>query len=152
MEGDRIIETARSYKGVRFRHQGRARHTGVDCLGLLICVAHDLALKWDKALLPKLEERDYSHTPDEDYFRQSLELFLQPSPSSTLQAGEVALMKIGGRVQHVGIIAAHPTHHALTLIHAYAPARKVVEHGVDAYWERAMVARYRLPAETVQKV
>ena len=38
-----VVRVARSYVGVRWRHQGRTR-AGIDCIGLVIAVAHDLGL------------------------------------------------------------------------------------------------------------
>jgi hypothetical protein len=37
-----IVETARSYKGVPYQDQGRTREEGLDCVGELIVVAHDI--------------------------------------------------------------------------------------------------------------
>ena len=38
-----IVDQARGYLGTPFLHQGRTRH-GLDCVGLVIRVAHDLGL------------------------------------------------------------------------------------------------------------
>jgi hypothetical protein len=54
----------------------------------------------------------------------------------------IGLFRIDGSARHVGMIArdgAYPT-----LIHAYAPARKVVEHRLCEDWQRKMVALYRI--------
>ena len=136
-----IIEAARRYVGVRFRHQGRSAQ-GVDCLGLLVCVSHDLGLAWSDALMEKMQENNYSHFPDEAYLRDSIALFLRPSQHGLPQAGEVALMRIAGRTQHLGIIAMQAG--ITTLIHAYAPARRVVEHRLDDFWQGTIVQRYVL--------
>lgn len=40
---DMIVEQARTWLGVKWRHQGRTRY-GVDCAGLVIKVAHSLGL------------------------------------------------------------------------------------------------------------
>lgn len=39
-----VLECARSYMGVRFKHLGRTREEGLDCFGLIIRVAWDLGL------------------------------------------------------------------------------------------------------------
>lgn len=144
MQPDTIIDAARRYIGVRFRHQGRSACTGVDCLGLLVCVSQDLGLGWPQQLHKKMQENDYSHLPDEQYLRNSIEMFLWASSASTPRPGEIALMKVDGRVQHLGIIAMHPIHEVPTIIHAYAPARKVVEHVLDNRWHAAIMQRYKL--------
>ena len=145
MQPNDVVSAARQYVGVRFRHQGRTAEEGLDCLGLLIVVSHRLGLRWPKTLRAKMRERDYSHLPNEAYLRESLELFLQPSRFAKPEMADIALMRIEGRAQHLGIIAQHPVHHSHSIIHAYAPARKVVEHRLDDDTEHAIVMRYRLP-------
>ena len=41
---DRIIQTALDYLDTPYHHQGRVKGVGVDCAGLVICVARDLGL------------------------------------------------------------------------------------------------------------
>jgi cell wall-associated NlpC family hydrolase len=40
---EQIVEEARKYLGVRFRHQGRTV-AGIDCAGLILNVGNDLGL------------------------------------------------------------------------------------------------------------
>ncbi len=42
--GDEIVDAARKYISVRWRHQGRHRKFGIDCVGLLVLTAQDLGL------------------------------------------------------------------------------------------------------------
>jgi hypothetical protein len=53
----------------------------------------------------------------------------------------VALFKIKNEPQHVGIVSDYGD--GLGLIHAYAQSRKVVEHGLDEFWKKRLVACYR---------
>ena len=46
LTADSFIAAARTYIGVPWQHQGRSRH-GIDCVGLLVCVAHDLGIPVD---------------------------------------------------------------------------------------------------------
>lgn len=39
-----IIDTAMSYLGTPFHHQGRAKGVGVDCVGLIACVMRELGV------------------------------------------------------------------------------------------------------------
>ena len=149
MQPEAVIDVARKYLGVRFRHQGRSKEEGLDCLGLLICISHDLGLNWQPHLQRKMCERDYSHTPNQAYLKDSLEMFLAPSEARTPQPAEVVLMNVEGRVQHLGVLAQQENNKRLTLIHAYAPTRKVVEHHLNTQWEKAVMARYVLPQMSV---
>lgn len=47
MIGRDIAATARKYLGTPWRHQGRDRVLGLDCIGLLVVVAQDLDLEYD---------------------------------------------------------------------------------------------------------
>lgn len=147
----RIIECARSYVGTPFHHQGRlgcsAGHRGgVDCLGLLICVARECGLRSKNGqLLADCDEFNYPHYPDTQRLRTMLATYLHELPPSDYQSANIALFEIEGRAQHMGIIATQiDANNAAktTIIHAYAPARKVVEHPLDDYWQRRMVGLF----------
>ncbi|MDX2073498.1 MAG: hypothetical protein SFX19_03925 [Alphaproteobacteria bacterium] len=149
-----IIACARSYIGTRFSHQGRLKKTGshkggIDCLGLLVCVAAELDLRGKNGKpFAAFDERGYSHQPDTDALRQRFEMLLIPIPITGIKPADIALFTIDGAPQHMGILASPPTsnHQRPTnLIHAYAPARAVVEHTLDGYWQEKMTAAFRLP-------
>jgi hypothetical protein len=59
-----IVRAAKSYLGVRFRHQGRDR-TGLDCVGLVVRVCNDLGMAVTDTL-------DYKRAPDAAVFRRIL--------------------------------------------------------------------------------
>lgn len=136
---DAFVAAARSYLGVPFRHQGRDRH-GLDCLGLLVCVARDCGLRKDGALLSDWDETDYGHTPDAWRLWNGLHQLLQPVEFR--QPGDVVLMRIDGAAQHLGLVGDY-SGNDVSLIHAYAPSRKVVEHRLDADWQNRIVQALR---------
>ena len=124
-----FLRQARGWIGTPFRHQGRKKFEGVDCLGLLIGVAAELRLKdADGNLLLHADARNYGHFPNELLFYQRLTEKLKPDDS-----GIIALFNINGSARHVGLVANDRQYQ--TLIHAYAPARKVVEHRFDKTWK-----------------
>lgn len=145
-----IVAAARSWLGTRFLHQGRLKRSGstaggVDCLGLLVGVAAELRL-CDSAgkTLTGFDRVDYGHNPERYTLQSALETLLTPIPCDAIQPGDVALMTLERSPQHVGIISDHPD--GLGLIHAYASARKVVEHRLDESWRRRIIAAYRFAA------
>lgn len=132
-----IIAEAESWIGTPFRHQGRAKGVGVDCVGLPVAVAQALGL------LPG----DYDTGP---YGRQ-------PNPRELLSRaaavgrrvdiadagpGDVLLLALPpDRVpMHFGILD-----YAGGLIHASEPLGRVVRHGMTPEWWRQVHAVYRLP-------
>lgn len=150
-----IARTARGWNGTRFRHQGREKKNaayvgGVDCLGLLIGVASELSLMvWDKcegrwAALQSLDNRYYGHVPDSGLLLQQLARCSdQRLAVDGMKSGDVALTQIDGNAQHLGVVSDYPLG-GHGLIHAYAPARKVIEHGLDDAWRKSIVAVFRV--------
>lgn len=134
-----IIACARGYIGTPFHHQGRLKGKGIDCLGLLVCVARELQLTGkDGSYFADADITHYSHQPDTEVLRATLDRLLYPIPVSGIKESDIALFNIDNMPQHMGIVT------NIGLIHAYAPARKVVEHALDAYWHSKLVAGYRV--------
>ena len=125
------VEIARSWVGTKFHHQGRKKHVGVDCIGLIIGMAHEMGLTVEDRL-------DYARQPSGGQLEAALANYLQPCD---LKVGCVALFKIKNEPQHVGIVSDYGD--GFGLIHAYAQSRKVVEHGLDEFWEKRLVACYK---------
>lgn len=139
-----IVMQARSWIGVPFRHQGRSR-LGVDCLGLLACVARELKLCGSdgKPLIAR-DQLGYGHYPDEHTLRNELERWLVSSHNGGVVM--IGLFRVDGMARHLAII--HRAESGLdAMIHAYAPARKVVEHRIDERWQQACVACFSLPTQ-----
>ncbi len=139
-----IVACARGWIGTRFHHQGRIRKTathrgGVDCLGLLVGVADELGLRE----LALADETSYSHQPDAKRLKVRLSELLCPLPISQLASGNVALFCIDEQPQHLGIISDYQG--ISGIIHAYAPARAVVEHRLDAWWWERIDAVFSIP-------
>lgn len=129
IETSEILRIARSWLDTKFHHQGRKKGVGVDCIGLIVGVATELGLQ-------PTDQLNYARQPDESALKTALENNLQ---SSELQVGAITLFAIEGRAQHVGIIT---DCHGLGVIHAYAQARKVVEHALDEEWKKRVVATF----------
>lgn len=138
-----IVTQARTWKGTRFAHQGRLKKTGthkggVDCLGLLVGVAHELGLS-----AARHDDTSYGHQPDTEKLYDGLMSALFPVDEILMREGDVVLLTVDGRAQHLGIVADYPEG-GFGLIHAYAPARRVVEHRLDDEWMRAIAGVFRI--------
>lgn len=138
-----IIAVARGYVGVRFAHQGRTRD-GVDCLGLLIAVADECGLTFGGKPASALDVPQYGVRPDVRMLKAKLDAHLIPIAPREVREADIVLLKIDGSPQHLGLIADYPMEAEFALIHAYAPARCVVEHRYDKDWQRATYGAYRL--------
>lgn len=49
--GEMVVAAARKYVGVPFVDRGRDRNEGLDCIGLLLCVARDLDLRFPQDIV-----------------------------------------------------------------------------------------------------
>ena len=129
-----LVAIARTWLGVPFRHQGRTRQ-GVDCGGLLLCVAAD-------AGLDVIAPATYSLSPDPQMIADTLHANCSNIPISDINPGDVLLFSFAGEPRHVGIaseLAGKPA-----VIHAWAKPGKVVEHRIDATWRARLRASYRV--------
>ena len=124
-----VVDSARSYLNVRWHHQGRNR-AGVDCAGLIICVAQDLELAYT-------DIQGYPRTPDGKTLLQLLDSVAIATPVHERQIGDILVFQFQDDPQHMGIMTDRG------VIHAYLPMYKVVEHRMDEfYWARKIVAVY----------
>ena len=139
-----VIACARQFAGVRFVHQGRSA-AGLDCLGLLLLTAQTLELSFDGQGVEALDVPHYGARPDALLLKQKLDAHLMPIEKSEVREADIVLLKIDGRPQHLGLLTDYPLAGELGMIHAYAPAREVVEHRYDAHWRRDTYTAYRLP-------
>ena len=135
MTADDVVAAARAWVGVPFLHQGRSRTAGVDCAGLVICIAREL----------NLVEQDFDITG------------YRPQPNGTMQPlcrehlvedtprpGNIFVMRFDTDPQHMGFFVPY-RHGGLGVIHAIAARKRVVEHRLDAIWSKRIVASYRFP-------
>lgn len=126
-----MVRAARGWLGVRWRHQGRTR-AGCDCAGLVICVARELGLA-------DVEIADYGRHPDGVSLERACNAHMQRIAPGTQQPGDVLVMRFENHAHHMAIVS------ELGIIHAWAQARRVVEHALDAMWRGRIVAAYALP-------
>lgn len=142
----RIVKAARSWRGTRFAHQGRRKASAgdagaVDCLGLLAGVAQELALMGrDGTSLHTHDVLSYSKSPDGWLLKERLSALL--CEVSTPHAGCVALFMLDAMPQHLAILSDYAPGGVMGMIHAYAPARAVVEHRLDDLWQKNIVSLY----------
>lgn len=130
-----IVEEARAWIGTRWQHQASLKGVACDCIGLVAGVARELGIPEAEAFQQDPRFRGYGRTPDPKMLRLALEEYLD---AGTWQAGDVLLLRNDRDPQ--------PSHFAIlsdpdSMIHAYAQARKVVEHSIDAKW-RSMILGY----------
>ena len=125
-----VVAEARSWIGTPYHHAADVKGAGVDCAMLLVRVFSDLGLV--EPFDPRPYTRDWMlHRDDERYLGFLLARareVAEPGP------GDVVLFRFGRCYAHGGVVAAREP---LTIVHAFAPARFVVEDAVERNAELA---------------
>jgi NlpC/P60 family putative phage cell wall peptidase len=115
-----VVAEARSWLGTPYHHAADVKGAGVDCAMLLVRVFCDLGL------VPPFDPRPYTrdwflHRSEERYLGA---LLARAREVRAPGLGDIVLFRMGRCFAHGGIvIKAEP----LTIIHAFAPARCVLE-------------------------
>ena len=122
-ERARVVAAARAWLGTPYHHAADLHGVGVDCAMILVRVFCDLGL------VPRFDPRPYVrdwmlHRGEERYLGFLIE---RARPVDTPEPGDVILFRIGRCYAHGGIVSGTDP---LTIIHAFAPAGKVVEDEV----------------------
>ena len=105
LTADSFIAVARGYVGVPWRHQGRSRF-GIDCVGLLVCVARDLGIQIE-------DMRAYEREPRAHDLACMLRRHCVSVPVAGMRRGDIVLL--GRPSTHVGFLTG--SHRAFGLIH-----------------------------------
>lgn len=129
-----LVDAARAWLGVPYQHQGRTRH-GVDCIGLLLCVAHALGLS-------AYETHAYSRNPSGYRMARLMAHHLTRIDFTQVGPADVLHLATVTEPQHVAIVSrAHP----LYVIHADSAAGRVVEVRLDERLLKRVRGSYRVP-------
>lgn len=134
-----VVAAARGWLGVPFAHQGRSRD-GVDCAGLAVRIAHELALSAFDATGYRRLPAGVGGEKIEDICRREM----RPVDPGLLEPGDVALFLIGRRPRHLAVVGDYFAG-GLSIIHAYEPAGRVVENRFDGLWKLQLFEAYALP-------
>lgn len=131
MKRQDVVDAARKYLGVKWKHQGRNPESGLDCLGLVVQVAKDMGMTPHDPV-------DYTKSPDGQ--RLLAELNTQLNPVVDYDTGDILLIRMGTNPQHLAFVT-----ESGGIIHSYANIRRVVEHPLDDEWKRKIVGAYSVP-------
>lgn len=131
-----FIAAARAWLGTPWHHQGAVRGVGCDCAGLVMGAARACGLA-------EVSVTGYPRIPRGHELEEWCDRYMARIPRADLAPGDVCAFDYGGDPQHLGILGWR--HGAVTLIHAYAPAREVVEVSFAEPWIGRLSIAYRIP-------
>jgi uncharacterized protein YijF (DUF1287 family) len=137
LETNEIVETARSYLGTKFHHQARLKHVGIDCVGLVICVARELNL-----IDQTFDYTAYSRVPDGKILIHEMNNHLDEITRDEGKPGDIICVSFDKYPQHVGIIGNY-RHGGLSIIHASGKHGSVVETRLMYSQDMKYVGTYR---------
>lgn len=130
----KMIKAVKACIGTPFHHQGRAPNVGLDCIGLVI-----VGLK--AAGVSVTDQNGYAMRPDGKSIIAALEVH-GAKKADCILAGDVLVFRYDNQPQHVAVALSSDE-----LIHAFAPAGKVVRSHIGSYWKRRLVSIYRFDLE-----
>ena len=131
-----LLAIAREWLGTPWHHQGALKGVGCDCAGLVMGVAREAGIV-DVAV------SGYPRLPRGHELESYCDAHMQRVPREAMRPGDVGAFRYGGDPQHLAIIGEQGGR--LTMIHAHAPARKVVEVALAEPWCSRLAIVYRIP-------
>jgi cell wall-associated NlpC family hydrolase len=134
---DEIIEAARRWIGVKWKHQGRTR-SGIDCLGLIVLVAKELGIS-------EVDQKTYSPRPDGSSLVKRFGEEMDEIPLTEIRQGDVILFADSAFPCHVAFVS--QKHSKLYIIHAHATRRQVLEERYAYEWLDKARKAYRFKEE-----
>lgn len=125
-----VVAAARSYLRVPYMHQGRTRH-GLDCIGLVIRVAHDLGLS-------TYDIDGYARVPSGMRMARLISEQCKKINVADILPGDLLHLAYDTEPQHLVLVT------DMGIIHADSQ-RGVVEHVLDLSYRRRIRGAYALP-------
>lgn len=128
---EEVCNKALEYLDTPFHHQGRLKGIGIDCAGLIVCIAKELDL-------PYADMKNYARIPDGKSLREILKN--NTAKEKTLneaQPGDILLMRFLNEPQHVALLMPNNQ-----IIHSYMAVDKVTIHNFDDKWKKRVLSVY----------
>lgn len=123
-----LVEAARAYLGVPWRHQGRSR-MGLDCAGLIVLACQDCGI-------PVVDLKAYTRHPWRDGLVRSLEANFG-RVDEPAQPGDILLFRYTREPQHLAIATDRG------IIHSHLGVPGVGENAMDKFWSDRLLGVYR---------
>jgi cell wall-associated NlpC family hydrolase len=141
-----IVQTARTWLGTKFHHQGRIKRNkqnlgGCDCIGLIIGVGNELNIKPHNKNLSDYDTVKYGRTHKRNQLNDSLSSCF--TKTSKISRGTILVFQINPDLQHCAIVS--EIKNLIKIIHCDAKAKKVVENNISDSWLRKIIGIYNFP-------
>jgi len=134
-----VVESARGWLGTRWQHQASVKGVGTDCIGFIAGVALECGSVDAARYFATPEYRSYGRDPLPAMLRGACADLMDAIPISQALPADIYCMRFAADPMHFAFLSTHDH-----IIHAYAKARRVVEHRLDALWSGRIMSAYRL--------
>ena len=124
-----ISSTVKTYIGTRYKHQGRLKGIGLDCLGVVVELMKELGI------YESGDVSNYSNIPDGRELYEACKKWLVEKNINEMKEGDVLLMRFDEEPQHLAVLVDNNE-----MVHSYLMARKVVKHRLDETWKNRVIA------------
>ena len=136
----RIVEEAKTWLGVPYRHAGRNRQ-GIDCAGLVIKVGHGCDLG-------SYDTKNYPKRPNAHDFLREMREHLREIKKDDIQGGDVGMFREPRHPCHTAVMEHDPLTGTWWRIHSYALARMVIREPMNQkLWDSMFKAFAYIPLE-----
>lgn len=136
-ERSRVVEIARSWHGVGYKHEGKSREEGVDCINLILEIWREA--NPESAIL--YDERwAFVQTP-EDFSREAAP-YWTAIPFIERRVGDILIFKPArrGKAVHCGLLVSRDD----DVIHCYDEGGVQIDK-MPTYWFRRCLLTFRFP-------
>lgn len=134
---DDLAAVARTWVGVPWRHLGRDRIRGVDCVGLVIKCAHQIGAT-------DFDTKNYGRRPvPTDFLREMRDQLVQIQKQN-MGHGDIGVFREPRHPCHTGIVDVDEQGRRW-IIHSYAPYRKVIREPLTGQRLGRLLMAFRLP-------
>lgn len=133
-----IVAEARSWCGTRWQHNTSLKGVATDCIGLIAGVGRAVGIAQAFSFMRDARYQGYGRTPNPALLCEAVDTYLERTDHPL--PGDVLLLRFKVDPQHFAILTTTDY-----MVHAFAPARKVAEHRIDAHWRERIVGAYRYP-------
>lgn len=126
-----VVRIAREYIGTPICWQARQKGVGIDCVGLIVCIAKEMDIHLD-------DYAEYRPT-NAGLLNRMKEQFIE---TDELVPGTILVMCAKLRVRRAQHLAIYT---CKKLLHAHVSAKRIVEHGFLSPYPERVVAMFRYP-------
>lgn len=138
-----VVTCARTWIDTPYLHQARLKGVGVDCAGLIICVARELGI-----VEPDFDVSGYARQPDGVSLIGWCEQSMTEIRRDQMQPGDVVVVAFDSAPGHMGIVADY-VHGGLSIVHALGvTAKRVIETRLMFSSSMRFVRAYAMPGVT----